>query len=51
LTNLSTNFKRGGEMFTFLVYGGAVLFVVIVVTLAIITTKYSQKHNPDFWWA
>ena len=38
-------------MITLLVYGGAILFVFVVVTLAIITTKYCQKHNPDDWWA
>lgn len=38
-------------MTALLVYGGAVLFVVVVVTLAVITTKYSQKHNPEDWWA
>ena len=38
-------------MTALLIYGGFVLFVVAVVTLAVITTKYQQKHNPDFWWS
>lgn len=37
-------------MTALLVYGGAVLFMVLVVTLAVITTKYQQKHNPDEWY-
>ncbi len=32
-------------------FGGIVLFVVVVATLTIISTKYEQKHNPDGWWA
>ena len=38
-------------MTALLIYDGLILFVVVVVTLAVITTKYSQKHNPDFWWS
>lgn len=38
-------------MIALLVYGGAFVFVVAIVTLAVVTTKYSQKYNPDFWWA
>ena len=38
-------------MTALLIYGGLILFVVVVVTLAVITTKYSQKYNPDFWWS
>ena len=39
------------KMTVLLVYGGVVLFVFVVVTLAVITTKYSQKHNPEDWCA
>ena len=37
-------------MTALLIYGGLILFVVVVVTLAVITTKYEQKHNPYEWY-
>ena len=35
-------------MLTLLFIGG---FAVVVIGLAVLTVKYSQKHNPDFWWS
>ena len=38
-------------MIALLVYGGAFLFEVVIITLGVLSTKYSQKHNPEDWWA
>ena len=33
-----------------LIYGGFILFGFVIITLAVLTTKYSQKHNPYGWY-
>ena len=33
-----------------LIYGGFILFGVVIITLAVLTTKYAQKHNPYGWY-
>jgi hypothetical protein len=38
-------------MLTLLFIGGIILFAVVVIGLAELTVKYSQKHNSDFWWS
>ena len=42
--------KRGGEMKALLIYGGFILFEVVIITLAVLLTKYSKKHNPYGWY-
>jgi hypothetical protein len=37
-------------MTTLLIFGGLILFGVVIVTLAVLITKYSQKHNPYGWY-
>ena len=37
-------------MIALLVYGGAVLFEVVIITLGVLSTKYLKKHNPEDWW-